>query len=77
VRDKANYVQFVRNYFEVIDVYIKDDCAGYVAMVFTTLPRWIYDGQYTPTDFLVYLAALGEKGRAVGERERQWERKRR
>ena len=28
--------------------------------------RWIYDcGQYMPTDFLVYLLAVDEKGRIV------------
>lgn len=34
-------------------------------LVSGTSLRWIYDGQYTPTDFLVYLLAVDEKGRLV------------
>lgn len=34
-------------------------------MVFQTSLRWIYCGQYTPTDFLVCLLAVAEKGRTA------------
>lgn len=49
-------------------------------LVSATSLRWIYDGQYTPTDFLVYLLAVDGKGRIVRADERrglQDERRRR
>lgn len=40
-------------------------------LVSGTSLRWIYDGQYAPTDFLVYLLAVDEKGRTVRTVERR------
>lgn len=45
-------------------------------LVSGTSLRWIYDGQYTPTDFLVYLLAVDEKGRTVRADERRERRMR-
>lgn len=71
-RKMKQITQFIR---KIISIVRRADIKGfdYVAMVSSMSLRRIYDGQYTPTDFLVYLpgqSAKKERARGAAGRGR-------